>query len=489
MGIAMRRTLISLAIVALLLCGQSFGQVMYPQGESLAPGNITPMPGDIAPVPQVGQPSSGMALSAPELIPPAPQPGATPQLVQPPTTYQVDPSMMQPPAMPGGPTDPSCISPGCALCGVGTARPKDWYVDQRVRIMTHPRPRKKTFGAWRTVGLNNLGQLDFIFTPATDSRSTPFDLSSSYEVTLGRYLGLDTYNRDHFLEFTFYGTNHWGAAGAVQANEENEGFLDAAGNVVTSADAWVTRGVFGNIYGGRSSAAGFNRADSQSSEYRSSLNNFEINLQMRPRARADRLVLHKNGKWQRQCQEGFFCNWLAGARIFSMKESYQFSSIADFNYFNNAGTFLFAGTSTASYRTTAHNTLIGLQVGPEWIYRKCRAECGVGVKAAGYINFAEQESWINISGASNDLFSDFQNMSVNGTRAKNTSATSIELDFHASYKVRPNFILRANYELLYIAGLAIAPEQIDMGLDQSLKIGTGGSLLFQSATLGFEYIW
>ena len=241
MGIAMRRTLISLAIVALLLCGQSFGQAMGPQGESLAPGNITPIPGAIAPVPQVGQPSSGMALSAPELIPPAPQPGATPQLVQPPTTYQVDPSMMQPPAMPGGPTDPSCISPGCALCGVGTARPKDWYVDQRVRIMTHPRPRKKTFGAWRTVGLNNLGQLDFIFTPATDSRSTPFDLSSSYEVTLGRYLGLDTYNRDHFLEFTFYGTNHWGAAGSVLASEENQGFLDAAGNIVSSADPWVIR--------------------------------------------------------------------------------------------------------------------------------------------------------------------------------------------------------------------------------------------------------
>ncbi len=513
--IAMRRTSISLAIVALLLCGQSFGHAMGPQGEIVAPG-VT------APVPQAGQPAPGMILPVPEQMQPTPaavsepaitpQPAtvpqavATPQTPHPAATYQGDASMFQPQAMPGGyapaagqgvwnqplpggPTDPSCAVPGCALCGAGTACPKGWYVDQRVRIMTHPKPRAKSFGSWQTLEVNQLNQLVLVRSPATSSRSLPFDLSSSYEVTIGRYLGLDTYNRDHFLEFTFYGTNHWGAAGTVIANEENEGFLDADGNIVSSSGAWVTRGVFGNIYGGSDKAAGFNRADSQSSEYRSSLNNFEINLQMRPRARADRLVLHKNGKWRRQCQEGIFCNWLAGARIFSMNESYQFQSTANFAYFDQNGDPEGTGTSRASYQTTAHNTLIGLQAGPNWTYRKCRAECGVGAKAAAYINFAEQQTWIDISGAAGDRFSNGDDLDIDATLTKNTSAVSLELDFHASYKVRPNFILKINYELLYIAGLALAPEQVNMGFDESLTIGTGGALLFQSATLGAEYTW
>ena len=114
---------------------------------------------------------------------------------------------------------------------------------------------------------------------------------------------------------------------------------------------------------------------------------------------------------------------------------------------------------------------------------------GLGVKLAAYVNFAEQETGINISGADADPYSDQQNLNVNGSVAKNTCATSIQMDFHAAYKVRPNFILRADYELLYMAGLALAPEQVNMGLDQSLNIGTGGSLLFQSAMLGAEYSW
>lgn len=436
----------------------------------------------------------------------APQAGAISQPGQPTMIYQPDPSMLQSQsmmngygsvegpnpwnhAMSGSSTGPPRACPGCALCGAGTACPKRWYADSRLRIMNHPRPRKKVFGAWRNIGLNDLRQLDYLFTPATSSRSLAFGISSSYEITLGRYLGLDTYNRDHFLEFTFYGTNHWGTGASVRANNENEGYLDAAGNVVSSEDAWVTRGVFGNIYGGPNEAAGFNRASYQWSDYRASLNNFEVNLQIRPRARADRLVLHKNGKWQRQCAKGTFCNWMAGVRLFTMNENYQFHSTANIDYYNNAGAFLVAGESRASYRTRADNTLLGLQFGPDWTYRNCRAEFGMGVKAAAYINFAEQESWINISGAGSDFFSDGQNVDFNGTATANTVATSIEMDFHASYKVRPNLILKINYELLYMAGLALAPEQVDMGLDQSLRISTGGSLIFQSATLGAEYNW
>ena len=41
------------------------------------------------------------------------------------------------------------------------------------------------------------------------TRSVPLEPGAGYEITLGRYLGRDSDNRDHFLEFTYYGGNAW----------------------------------------------------------------------------------------------------------------------------------------------------------------------------------------------------------------------------------------------------------------------------------------
>ncbi|MEA1950644.1 MAG: hypothetical protein U9N87_04625 [Planctomycetota bacterium] len=506
----MRRTSISLAIIALLLYGQGFGQAVGIPGENIAPGVAASAPQAGQPAPEMALPEPNTNQMAPAVVPPAPS--AAPQAAenswqgQPVATYQGDSSMLQlhaaapvegsgvwNQAMPGGPTNASCAYPGCALCGAGTACPKDWYVDQRVRIMYRPMPRSSAFSTWHTTQSfpTASGNVTVdVYTPATTSKSLPFDLSSSYEITLGHYLGLDTHNRDHFLEFTFYGTNQWSNHGALRASADASGILEVDD---TDPDNPIIErwGVFGNINGGNSVVAGFNRADFQSSEYSSWLNNYEVNLQIRPRAKADRLVLHKNGKWRRQCQEGIFCNWLAGTRLFSMGGKYNFNSSSTIEYFReeNPDVPYATGHSTASYRTRTYNTLIGLQIGPDWTYRKCRASCGVGLKAGAYINFAKQESMINVAGAEQDEFSNGENIDFEGSATKNTSAATFELDFHAAYKVRPNFILKANYELMYMTGLALAPEQVDMALDQSLKLNTGGSLWFQSATLGAEYVW
>ena len=505
----MRRTSICSAIIALLLCGQTLGQVLKLPDEKIAPGIA-------APVPQVGQPVPEMVIPIPSTtpaVPPAPpakpQTTATPQQVQ----AQGDQSLLQSQAnggayhptdgqnvwnrtMQGGPNEEPCVYPGCALCGAGTACPKQWYIDQRLRIMKHPKPRTNVFGSWHTT--QSIPTIDGnvtidVYTPCTTSSSLPFDLSSSYEFTLGHYLGLDTHNRDHFLEFTFFGTNHWSNHGAVRSTRNDSGILDVSDDdppVVTDY------GVFGNINGGPSGAAGFNRANAQSSEYGSWQDNYEVNLQIKPRANADRLVLLKNGKWRRQCQEGIFCNWLAGVRLFSMGERYKFKSSSEIDYYTDADPDNPYATShsEASYRTRSYNTLLGMQIGPDWTYRKCRASCGVGVKAGGFINFAKQESWINISGAAEDRFSNGEDMDFAGSATRNTSAAMIEMDFHAEYKVRPNFILKASYELMYIAGLALAPEQVEMnntilGPNPPMVVGTGGTLLFQSATFGAELVW
>ena len=478
----MRRTSISLAIVALLLCGKTVGQVMTPQGEPVAPGIAAP------------------ATQSP-IYPATASPGQEPDAQMSPEQQALEPqpemndfvsgamanNWNQPPVIED---DPNGIGPCCALCGNGKCCPKNWYVDQRIRIMTHPRPRDIVFSNWHTresIGFNSSGQeiIDDVYTPATSTRTTPFNLSASYEITVGKYLGLDTDKRNHFLEFTFYGTNEWSSGnGVISSQNDNQTF-----NEVSQIE--FDYGEFGNITsGGRKNVAGFNRADRQWAEYSSSLNNFEVNLRMVPRSRADRLILHKNGKWRRECRQGVVCSWLAGLRLFTLNEDFNFQSESNIEYYHYLDTTPYdTNFATGSYVTKTSNGLLGLQFGPEWVLRQCRAEFSMGAKAAAYVNFAEQQSWINVTGAAGDEFSDGEDIDYYQALSRNNAATSIQLDFTASYKVRPNFILKASYELFYLAGLVLAPEQVDMSLDESITINNGGSLLFQSGTLGFEYLW
>lgn len=483
----MRRTLISLAIVALLLCGRTMGQSTGPQGAQVVPGIVTPIPDAAIPgtIPALENVPAGQTVLQPEPLQTGPL-QAEPEMSSFAAGSMENSWNQQPPMMEG---NPNSVGPCCALCGAGKCCPKNWYVDQRIRIMTHPRPRNIAFSSWHTqtiLGFNSSGEeiLGDVYTPAVATRSMPFDLSASYEITLGRYLGLDTDNRNHFLEFTFYGTNRWSdEVGVISSQDESTRF-----NIVSPLFDF---GVYGNLNGGRSNVAGFNRADKQWAEYSSSLNNFEVNLRMVPRSRADRLVLHKNGKWRRECQQGFVCSWLAGVRLFTMNENFDFYSHSTIEYFHStdSDTPYDTNEATGTYRTKTNNGMLGLQVGPELIYRQCRAEFSVGAKGAAYINFAEQESWINVTGAEGDEFSDKQDIDFYKALSQNGAAASIQLDFNARYKVRPNFILKASYELLYMAGLALAPEQVDMELDSSVSINNGGALLFQSGMLGFEYLW
>lgn len=519
----MRRSSISLAVFALILCGRTLGQTAWPQGEYSAPlatpaayaqNAVSPIygaqpsaGGRVVPVQYTAEQLPGSpALPSAEPVPsglPSPEtPTAQQALPQTETPQAETPQTEMLQAMPEtenyaegeisevfeeqppmGACNPYGVGPCCALCGGGKCCPKEWYVDQRIRMMTHPRPRSVIFSSWhdtRTYPTTSGDVTVDVYDTAISTRTMPFSLSASYEIILGRYLGLDTNNRNHYLEFNFYGTNRWSDGIGVIATKDEYSSL--------SATQW---GVYGNINDGRNDVAGFNRADRQWAEYDASLNNFEVNLRMVPRSRADRLVLHQNGKWRRECQPGVFCSWLAGMRLFTLDENFDFHSSSTIDYFSTDDTSnpYESNTATGRYRVKTNNGLLGLQAGPEWTLRNCRTEIGMGVRGAAYINFAEQQTWINVEGAAGDEFSNKEDIDLYRSLSRNGAAASIQFDFNASYKVRPNFIIKASYELLFMSGLALAPEQVNMALDESLTINDGGSMLFQSGRLGFEYNW
>ncbi len=90
------------------------------------------------------------------------------------------------------------------------------------------------------------------------------------------------------------------------------------------------------------------------------------------------------------------------------------------------------------------------------------------------------ESNLNSSGNLTGSPSGFFPYDVSATR---TGLAGV-LDFSAvaSYQVRPNFVFRAGYQLLYVPGVALAPNQLDGLVHQD-------GLFLHGPTAGLEVRW
>ena len=137
----------------------------------------------------------------------------------------------------------------------------------------------------------------------------------------------------------------------------------------------------------------FNYGTDQSFTYRSSMNNFEIDGRINPRGEPDRLVLHPDGQWRRECQPGTYMSYLYGLRFMEIDESFAFNSKGTGPYANDAT--IPVQDAAGNYDVATHNSLVGLQIGADMTFRNCRWSWGVESKLGAYLNIASQASNIN----------------------------------------------------------------------------------------------
>ena len=123
------------------------------------------------------------------------------------------------------------------------------------------------------------------------------------------------------------------------------------------------------------------------------MNNFEINGRFSPRGEPDRLVLHPDGRWERQCQPGTYMSYLYGIRFMQIDETFAFHSLSQ-GQWNNDWTAA-SQNAVGDYDIATHNSLLGLQIGADLTFRQCRWAWGIESKFGPYINFANQTSYIN----------------------------------------------------------------------------------------------
>jgi hypothetical protein len=66
-------------------------------------------------------------------------------------------------------------------------------------------------------------------------------------------------------------------------------------------------------------------------------------------------------------------------------------------------------------------------------------------------------------------------------------AAVIEFGVTGKYMITPHFWLNAGYDLMWVTGLALAPEQMDFSARPSGHLNTGGTVFYHGLTAGFEW--
>jgi hypothetical protein len=288
-----------------------------------------------------------------------------------------------------------------------------------------------------------------------DTETDGFQYEPGMRLTLGRYLGRDNRNRDHLWEFNFLGLFDWESAAAVTATPGSGNFL------LLAAD--------GNV-------EGFNFAQLHEYSYTSDLNSFELNYKLRFRLSRDRLVLSPEGEWQRECTPGWTPSFLGGVRVITVDETFGLGSVG---FQPTDG----SPPDTARYDIRTNNNLVGLQIGAELLEQHCNWSVGVRTKLGGLVNFASQESLLQINVDPPPDFPEFR-------EASDTQLGFLaELGLVASYHFRPNIALRASYDFLYVQGLALGPQQLQFNFADPPDVVSGNHIFYDGASVGLEIVW
>jgi hypothetical protein len=380
------------------------------------------------------------------------------------------------------------VGPGCSICGGGNCAPPDWYTQQGVRFFARTRPRGIPLGFDETFGETvTTSALSILHPEVLSNRTASPSFAPAYNMTIGHYFARDVLNRDHFVEFTFWGLDSFRDEASINATVRTvllgspfptmqSGSLVSPYTFQPDLNRLTTYFVFG-----------FDGADSYHSFFSSTNQNFEINGRISPRGQADRLVLDPNGRWRKECQPGMYMSYLYGIRFMQLNDTFRFHGQGNYDFAQ--------GFYTGDYDAVAHNNLLGLQFGADMTFRQCRWDWGIKAKVGPYVNFADQTSTIitgpvfvtGAVGTVGDLISNGLNWRL--ASSKHVASLIGELGFATSYKFRPNLVGHASYDFMWMTGLASAPEQLQFTIYPVNRVNTNGTIFYHGPSLGLEWLW
>lgn len=143
------------------------------------------------------------------------------------------------------------------------------------------------------------------------------------------------------------------------------------------------------------------------------------------------------------------------------------------------------GLETGVIGITGDNRLLGLQCGGEWTRGNCKWCVSASGKAGMYINFAERDYDIRDSVLPTNII---PNAAVRGETSDMEIAVATELRLGVTRHLGCGLKLRGGYELLWINGVALAPEQLGTTTPMTLPaFDTDGDVLYDGGYIGLEW--
>jgi len=177
---------------------------------------------------------------------------------------------------------------------------------------------------------------------------------------------------------------------------------------------------------------------------------------------------------------GSTCGTIRGIRSLSIFTGFRYLSLDE--VFNIQSTDLDEGTSDYNIRTM--NDLYGWQIGAA--VRRCRGRVGWDLtgKAGIYGNWAEQSQSVG------DFPPPFMLRSQRATSASNVAFVG-ELGLSAWYQFAEHFAVRGGYNLFWIEGVALAPDQLDFTNTPSsgTALYAGNGVFLHGVNIGLEWFF
>ncbi len=266
---------------------------------------------------------------------------------------------------------------------------------------------------------------------------------------IGRRIGRDCRNRDHSIEFTYLGLTHWHAAGGLQALGGN--------GIFTPIDPTL-------------SVPAFNGSSLQTYDLTSDFNSWELNYRITRRLERDQVVYTRDSTWVRRATPGLLPSLYAGVRVVSINEHLAWFAESD------------NPVSTGNYFVRTHNNMVGPQLGLDVFYERTNWRGGVRVKGAAVVNWAAQSTQVTILDSNGQPLVPSRDESAN----VHDAAFVGELGFVGAYHIRPNFALRASWDLMWVTNLALAQNQLTFNPATPVEIANSNTLFFQGLGFGFE---
>ncbi len=267
-----------------------------------------------------------------------------------------------------------------------------------------------------------------------------FDDAWGPRLTVGRYL-----DECRAWEFTYYGPMHWRST-VVMTPTEMPANLTFPFHTFNGDQMY-------DMYGNVVDVSNFDGAEDVTITYESDLNNYELNYLFK---------------------YGCCCpvTWLIGFRYVDLDEFFDYESSDT----SSPG----PSYQTSNYWINTENDLLGLQIGG--LLDGCITECFTwrfDARAGIYANFTEQHTWMAETN-NTVLYRDF-------ITEDEEAAFVTDMRLEGRYHLTNCTALTLGYQLMWVDGVALAPEQLDFTTTPTSgsALNADGTIFYHGAYFGF----